>query len=107
MPVSPQDHDHPDEGGQSGQDAAQEHQASASAEPAAQGVEISAPEEEEEAQEQKAPKVPEALSPEDMEEHRANGHLPYRSGCPDCVEPVGHLLLLHPCSLCGAHICCS
>ena len=30
-----------------------------------------------------------ALTKAEMAEHRANGHLPYRCWCPDCVEGFG------------------
>ena len=33
--------------------------------------------------------TPTAMSASELAEHRDGGHLPYRSGCPDCVEAFG------------------
>ena len=50
------------------------------------GVELPA---EEEAQPQRLVKTPYTPTKAEMAEHRANGHLPYRCWCPDCVEGFG------------------
>ena len=44
---------------------------------------------EEEAQPQRLVKTPYTPTAAEMAEHRANGHLPYRCWCPDCVEGFG------------------
>ena len=44
---------------------------------------------EEEAQPQRLVKTPYTPSKTEMAEHRANGHIPYRCWCPDCVEGFG------------------
>ena len=45
--------------------------------------------EQEEVQPQKHLKTPDMPSKTEVAEHRANGHLPYRTWCPDCVEAFG------------------
>ena len=45
---------------------------------------------EEEAQPQRLVKTPYTPTAAEMAEHRANGHLPYRCWCPDCVKGFGH-----------------
>ena len=47
------------------------------------------PQTEEEAQPQRLVKTPYTPTAAEMAEHRANGHLPYRCWCPDCVEGFG------------------
>ena len=44
---------------------------------------------EEEAQAQRVVKTPDMPTAAEMAEHRANGHMPYRSWCPDCVDGFG------------------
>ena len=44
---------------------------------------------EEEAQPQRVVKTPYTPTKAEMAEHRANGHIPYRCWCPDCVEGFG------------------
>ena len=46
-------------------------------------------EEEEEVQPQRLVKTPYTPTKAEMAEHRANGHIPYRNWCPDCVEGFG------------------
>ena len=43
----------------------------------------------EEAQPQRLVKTPYTPTKAEMAEHRANGHVPYRCWCPDCVEGFG------------------
>ena len=90
MPVSPQNDydtdqkDSPDGGARGDEDRELwEH-----AGPRAQSEEIEAPEEEE-AQQQRSLRTPEQPTKEEVADHRANGHVPYRSWCPDCVEAFG------------------
>ena len=52
-------------------------------------MEIHGDDGDEEAQPQRLVKTPYTPSKAEMAEHRANGHIPYRSWCPDCVEGFG------------------
>ena len=47
------------------------------------GGEVEAPEE---VQSQKDLRTPDMSTPAEMDEHKDNGHLPYRDWCPDSVE---------------------
>ena len=92
MPVSP-DLDH-QSGGDTGavqteaREGERDGNASAQDEGHGLGEQIVAGEQEE-VQPQKHLKAPDMPSKADIAEHRANGHLPYRSWCPDCVEAFG------------------
>ena len=43
----------------------------------------------EETQPQRAVRTPSMPTAAEMEQHRSDGHLPYRDWCPDCVEGFG------------------
>ena len=55
----------------------------------AQHQAIESPEQDEDAEEQRGLRTPATPTPEELADHVANGHLPYRSWCPDCVEASG------------------
>ena len=82
MPVSPQERNQQlgDGGSERGeQDGTRE--GGTEAKDSGAGEEIKAPQEEEETQCQKVLRVPDAPTKEEIAEHHASGHLPYRSWC--------------------------
>ena len=100
MPVSPQEFDDVDGDGRSRQVGAGESGTDERTQPTPQDDtsqpsgtnegEMTAPqEEEEEVQHQRTLNAPDAPTKEEVAEHRANGHLPYRSWCRECVEAFG------------------
>ena len=50
---------------------------------------IEAPGHEEDTEQQRSLKAPETPTSDEVADHIASGHLPYRSWCPDCVEAFG------------------
>ena len=88
MPVSPQEN-YPLEGDDSESRLGQPKDGGAGGGAEAQDQELDADPGEEEVQESSTIKVPDAPTKEELAEHQANGHLPYRSWCPECVEAFG------------------
>ena len=90
MPVSPHD-----ESAEQGDDALghrseEEAGGSSTEQVPSRKDEIEAGQEEvEEVQRQKLLRAPDTPTREELAEHHANGHLPYRSWCPECVEAFG------------------
>ena len=54
-----------------------------------QVIEAQPPDDEEDVQRHPSLRAPDAPTKEEIAEHQASGHLPYRSWCPDCVEAFG------------------
>ena len=93
MPVRPQPSNTDPVGGRPGGELEAEcdqgSKVDAPTSPRAQDEEIHAQDDGEDAQCQKSLKSPDTPTKEEMADHRANGHLPHRSWCPDCVEAFG------------------
>ena len=89
MPISPVDEQNPRGDGQhAAEGSAQEGADSAVDGGHGRGDVIDA-QEPEEIQPRKDLKAPDMPSKAEVAQHRANGHLPYRNWCPDCVEAFG------------------
>ena len=92
MPICPQDNEPlpgDDQQGRAQASGTQEDAKDEAIRPRVVEQEIQAPEEEEDAQHQRSLRVPDMPTKEELADHRANGHLPYRCWCPDCVEAFG------------------
>ena len=89
MPISPVDDQNPQGDGQrAAEGSAQRNADSASDGGQGRGDMIDA-QEPEEIQPRKDLKAPDMPSKAEVAQHRANGHLPYRNWCPDCIEAFG------------------
>ena len=93
MPVSPERPSTTSDDGHSGSagvgGATGNTEATSDVSSRAQDQAIEAPEYIEDADEQRGLRAPATPTREEIADHMANGHLPYRSWCPDCVEAFG------------------